>query len=60
LQCWKNSAGARLLRAAAAAVTAFANVFFALSAPARADNQIGDHWAPLGVRARRRSRRRSH
>jgi lysophospholipase L1-like esterase len=35
--------GARLLRAAAA-VAAFANVFFALSGPARADNQIGDHW----------------
>lgn len=35
--------GVRLLRAAAA-VAAFANVFFALSGPARADNQIGDHW----------------
>ena len=35
--------GTRLL-CAAAAVTAFANVFFALSTPARADNQIGDHW----------------
>jgi lysophospholipase L1-like esterase len=38
---WLRSA--RLLHAAAA-VAALANVFLALSAPARADNQIGDHW----------------